>query len=154
MAEMTFGAKGKRWSALARLIAESDPSIQVVETEETITLRGQCITVTKQMVEKALFPKGVKNPKTAERVLYGLVLTRKGRLIAHTDDRIVIGDDDGERAMTVRLRTDHQQDITRLADELNISRNQFVVRAIEHFVRFLEESRTQPTLDEQEDNEA
>ena len=56
--------------------------------------------------------------------------------------------------MTVRLRTDHQQDITRLADELNISRNQFVVRAIEHLVRFLEDSSTQPTLDEQEDNEA
>ena len=40
MAEMTFGAKGKRWSALARLIAESDPSIQVVETKRPSRLES------------------------------------------------------------------------------------------------------------------
>lgn len=152
MAEMSFGAKGKRWSALARFIAENDPSVQLEETDDTITLRGTCITVTKQMVEKALFPKGVKNAQTAERVLYGLAMRKKGQLVAQTEDRIVIGDDDGERATTIRFRIDHQQDIARLSSKLGISRNQFVVRAIEHFIRFLEESETPLTLNEKEDD--
>lgn len=141
MARMSFGARGKRWSALARLIAADNPNIQVTETADSITLEGPYITVTRQMVEQALFPSGAKHEKTIDKVLYGLALLREGRLVYQGPDRIVIGDDDGERAMSVRLRVDHQQDIARLADALGMSRNQFVVTAIEHFVHFLDESR-------------
>lgn len=151
MAEFSFNAKGKRWSTLARLIAETTPNAEIQETDETITIKAPYITITREMIEKACFPNGVKHSGTLDKILYGLALIRKGRLVAQTKDRIVVGDDDGERAITVRLRLDQLDDITRLADRLGMSRNQFILTAIERFVEFLEESQNLPILDEKEE---
>lgn len=149
MAEMRFKAKGKRWAALARRVAADNPKAKVVESEDGhhLVVTGPHLTITRRMVEETCFPNGTENPGTVKRLLYGLALTRKGKLVAKTEDRIVIGDDDGVRPMLVRLRVDHRQAIERLAGELGLSRNEFVVRAVEHFVAWLEESRELPALD-------
>jgi len=150
MAEIVLNARGNRWPALAKLIIENTPEAESNESNGKLRIRAPYITVTRGMVEQTLFPEGPKNPKTVEKVLYGLALVRKGRLVVQNDDRIVIGDDDGERATTLRMRVDQLEDISRLAKQLGMSRNQFVITAIEHFVRFLEDSQRLLSLDEEE----
>lgn len=141
MAELWFKAGGRRWPALARRVAEENPHAELVEEGGRYVVRGPTLAVTRRMVEETCFPDGARHAGTPSRLLYGLALLRKGRLLARSEDRIVIGDDDGERAMTVRIRADHRDAIARLSDRLDMSRNEFVVRAIEHFVDYLEESR-------------
>lgn len=140
MAELSLGS-GRRWGILAKLIAENDKDISLREEEHEIIVSGPYITVTMQMIQRACFPEGVKHPKALDRILYGLALQRKGRLIVQTEDKIVIGDDDGERAMTLRLRYDQLQDVIKYSDDLGISRNKFITDAIEYYVKFLTEAR-------------
>lgn len=147
MAEISFKAKGKRWPGLARRVHAENPKSELLETPDTLTIRGPTITITRQMVVDTCFPNGPEHPGTVKRLLYGLALTRKGRLVARTESRIVIGDDDGERAMSLRLRPDHRQTIERFASRLGMSRNEFVLQAIEHFAEFLEESESLPLED-------
>ena len=99
------------------------------------------------MLEETCFPDGPRNPGTPTRLLYGLALLRTGRLVARSNDRIVVGDDDGERAMSVRLRLDHHEAIARLSKQLKMSRNEFVAQAIEHFTEYLDGARDLDTLD-------
>jgi hypothetical protein len=147
MAEISFKARGKRWPALARRVHAENPKSELVETPDTLTVRGPTIAITRRMVLATCFPDGPENPGTVKRLLYGLALTRKGKLVTRTEDRIVIGDDDGERAMSLRLRPDHRQAIERFALRLGMSRNEFVLQAIEHFVGFLEDSESLPLPD-------
>jgi len=149
MAELKFKARGKRWPALARRVAADNPGTELIESGSTITVRGPCIIVTREMVEETCFLNGPRNPGTPTRLLYGLALLRTGHLVARSNDRIVIGDDDGERAMSVRLRVDHQQAIKRLAERLKMSRNEFVVQAVEHFTAYLDGARDLDALDEE-----
>ncbi len=146
MAEITF-AKSKRWGSLAKIIAKSDPKLKIDDKDDRFHITGPYITITREMVKSACFSNGAKNPKTVDKILYGLALLRKGRLIVQTDDKIVIGDDNGERAITVRFRVDQQQELAKYADELSISRNQFIINAIEHFIKFLKEVKNLPDLD-------
>jgi len=149
VAEMTFKAKGRRWPALARRVVAENPGAELVPSEDgqTLIVRGPHLLISRKMVEETCFPDGVRNAGTVTRLLYGIALSRKGRLVVKTDDRIVIGDDDGERAMSLRLRVDHQAAIARLSKELGMSRNEFVVKAVEHFCQYLEASRDLPALD-------
>ena len=149
MAEMIFKAKGRRWPALAQRVAAENLGATIVESEDGQALKVSAphLTITRKMVEETCFPDGVRNAGTVTRLLYGIALSRKGRLVVKTADRIVIGDDDGERAMSLRLRVDHQAAIAQLSKELGMSRNEFVVKAVEHFCQYLEESRELPALD-------
>ena len=152
MAELTFKARGKRWPALARRVAAENPGAKLIESADALVVRGPTITLTRRMVLDTCFPDGTENPGTATRLLTGLALGRKGRLVARTADRIVIGDDDGERAVALGLRPDHLAAIERLSGELGMSRNAFLVAALEHYVGYLEEARRLPDLDGEPDS--
>ncbi|XMB85334.1 hypothetical protein RJG79_07850 [Mycoplasmatota bacterium WC44] len=141
MAELKLGT-GTRWSKLADLIVKHNKNIKKEELEHSIIVKGPYISITRDMIEDACFPKGVRNKGAITRVIDGLALLRIGRLIHHSDKKIVIGDDDGERALTFRLRVDQQETITNLAKELGISRNQFIINATEYYINYLEESRS------------
>ncbi len=140
-AERIFG-KTANSEQLAKLVAEYDRKLTLEKLDNgRWRVKGPYITITRDMLEKAYFSKGgPKNPKTIDRMLYGYALVRKGCLIAQTKDKIVIGDDDGERAITTRLRIDEKQEIEKYAKNLGISRNQFILKAIKYFISFLKSS--------------
>lgn len=63
------------------MLAAYDPKLKLEEADEGYKITGPYITITRDMVEKTCFPQGAKYSKSIDRILYGLALTRKGKLI-------------------------------------------------------------------------
>jgi hypothetical protein len=76
------------------------------------------------MVERACFPQGARFSGSVTEILCWLALNRKGELIVQDEDRVVIGDDAGEKAISLRLRPDHLLAIDALASDLKKSRRE------------------------------
>lgn len=134
---------GKRAQQLVKLIEKynNDVKLTYSENESGIQfvskIEAPCIVITRDMISKAYFNGKPEYEASVDKWLDYCALNGNSKVICHTRDKVVICDEDGDKAMSLRFKIYHQMDITRLSDKLGISRNDFVVRAIEHYVQYL-----------------
>jgi hypothetical protein len=143
VASIEFG-EGKRNQRLAQLVAERNYDVHA-ETADMengpviFSIAAGCLTVTRDMVVKAYFAGKPEYEASVDKIMDWLAMRCKGKLISSTPTKIIVCDDDGDKAMSLRYKVNHQADIARLSERLGISRNDFVVRAIEHYVKYFAE---------------
>lgn len=142
MASFRFST-GKRGQILAALVKKHNYNTKVTFTSneagvKCITqIEAPCLIITREMISKAYFGGKPEYEASIDMWLNHFVLNANGKVIYNAHDKIIICDDDSDKAMSLRMKINHQMDIARLSEKLQISRNDFVLRAIEHYVQYL-----------------
>jgi hypothetical protein len=144
MAKVKF-SNGKRSQKLARLVKDNSYNAQTsINTDDYGTqiiseVTAACIVITREMVVKSYFNGKPEYEASVDKWMDAYALKCEGNIICNTPSKIVVCDDNGEKAMSLRFRIDHQMDIARYSEKLGVSRNDFVIKAIENYVRYLNE---------------
>lgn len=150
MAMFLFGT-GDRSQTLARMVAKYNPDARCVyapgETGEDRISRVEApsLTMTRRMVSDAFFDSHPQYPESVDKRLGHYALTGEGKVLENSRDRVILCDTDADKMMSLRMKAYHQADIARLSQRLGISRNDFVLKAIDRYVEYLNQ------LEEMED---
>ena len=142
MAMFLFGT-GDRSQALAKMVAKYNPEARCVyvpgETGEDRISRVEApsLTMTRRMVSDAFFDGHPQFPESVDKYLEHYALTGEGKVLENSRDRVILCDTDADKMMSLRMKAYHQADIARLSQRLGISRNDFVLKAIDRYVEYL-----------------
>lgn len=142
MASFEFGT-GVRSQKLAGFVKKHNYDVKVTHSQSEVGAKcisqidAPCITITRDMIVKSYYSEKPEYEASVDMWLDHFALNAKGKVISHTRDKVIICDDDGDKAMSLRFKSNHQMDVARLSEKLGISRNDFVIRAIEHYVKYL-----------------
>lgn len=144
MASLEFNG-GKRSQKLAYLIVKKNLSSQTEsqEAEDGMNIiscvTAPCLAVSREMVIKAYFNGKPEFEATVDMLMDHLAMKCSGKLLSSSHKKLIVCDDDSDKAMSLRYKVNHQADIAHYSEKLGISRNDFVIRAIEHFTAYLSE---------------
>ncbi len=151
MAYFQFGA-GNRAQALAHLVEEYNKPValhtQQSEAGESYTrkVEAPCLVITREMIKQAYFHGAPEFDSSLDKWMDFYSLTSaSGKLVRNDREKIILCDDDGDKAMSLRYKAYHQAEIARYSERLGISRNDFVVKAIEHYIDYLSSLNTLDT---------
>lgn len=133
MAQLSL-TKARRGRLLAQAMRDALPGVTLEETEDAIVVRGALLLLTRDMVSRAYFAGQPRDPGSVDMFMNHFALGGVGNRIASTPERVVFCDDGGERSMAFRMRADHQAEIAMLSEQLGISRNEFVLRAVDRYI--------------------
>ncbi|MGI6704962.1 MAG: hypothetical protein ACOX6S_01430 [Clostridia bacterium] len=139
MASFRFSS-GKRGQILAELVKKHNYNTKATYTTNEAGVKciaqieAPCLTITREMISKAYFGGKPEYEASIDMWLNHFVLNANGKVIYNAHDKIIICDDDSDKAMSLRMKINHQMDIARFSEKLQISRN---IRAIEHYVQYL-----------------
>ncbi len=142
MASFRFSA-GKRGQKLAQLVQKYNYNTKAIYTTNEAgakyiaQIEAPCLTITREMISKAYFGGNPEYEASIDMWLNHFVLNANGKVICNAHDKIIVCDDDSDKAMSLRMKINHQMDIARFSEKLQMSRNDFVLRAIEHYVQYL-----------------
>lgn len=138
MAAFSFSA-GKRSQALAAALLAAQPEARAVRGVDGSVERVEapCLIITRGMVESAIFGGKSEYRESADMYLQHFALNARGRVLANDENQVAVAGDDSDRAMSLRMKAHHQYAIARMSDRLGLSRNDFVLRAIERYVKYL-----------------
>jgi hypothetical protein len=132
------GAHAFTWHGFRQRTFSQGPQA-VIGGELVTALRAPCLLVTRAMVEGAYFAGRAHHGASVDSLMHHLALKAEGKLLRADVVQVIVCDDDGDRAMSLRMKAIHQADIAAWSRRLNISRNDFVLRCIEHYAAYLSE---------------
>lgn len=139
------GPAGER---LAETIVEASPSAEWQRIGDGIEIHGRRLDISVAMIEKALWPGADPDTRSAIRYLRLLVRVTAGTVMVRTENRLVVAEEaEQETALLVRFPASIKTRLAGAAERLGMSQNEFVVRAVEDLLNFLEEFGGSASID-------
>jgi len=125
---------------LADIVVSGNPHAQWCEAGGSIEIRAPRLEVRVAMIEQALWPDSIPDVRSARRYLRYLVRVKAGTVYTQTDDRLVVSEEsEQEAALLVRFPASLKTRVARAAERLGMSQNEFVIRAVEDLIAFIDE---------------
>ncbi len=137
---------GGRGARLAELITQQSQGSQWRKVGESIEIEGPRLEIESSMVSQVYWPESPAEARAVERFMRRLIGfdPKAARLV--TPERIVVTDEpESEQPLLVRFPASLKERLVCVAEQLGISQNELVVRAVQDLVSFAEEvSRDAP----------
>jgi len=128
---------GRRGVELAELIVQHNPDSQWQEAGSGIQVEGSRLQIDRWMVVQAYWPDSPPDAAAVNRFMRHFVRTDPKQLRVVSDEYIIVGEEsEPEQPLLVRFPAMLKARLASMAQALDMSQNELVVRAVQDFVSF------------------